>query len=74
MFANVENSSPTSRGNTKNVKVSRNYTELGRKSFAFRGLVFWNNLDTELENKENQDKDDALGDGGERERLYLMGE
>ena len=52
MFVNAEQNRPTRHA--KNVEVPRIDSELGRKSFAFRGPVFWNELDSELKNKENK--------------------
>ncbi len=55
MFVPVEIARSTRRSNAKKVKVPRVDQECGRKAFSYRGPVFWNNLDTELKNKESKE-------------------
>ena len=55
MFTSSERTRPTRRGNSNNVVVPRVDTEIGCKSFSYRGPVFWNDMDSELKTKENKD-------------------
>ena len=54
MFNRVDSARTTRRTMSKNVKVPRVDSETGRKGFSFRGPVFWNNIDSDLKDKENK--------------------
>ena len=55
MFVPVDTPRQTRRMSDKNVKVPHIDRECGRNAFSYRGSVFWNELDTDLKNKESKE-------------------
>ena len=55
MFVTANIGRQTRRIHAKNVKVPQVDQTCGRKAFSYRGPVFWNELDTELKNKESKE-------------------
>ena len=55
MFSPADTARHTRRCNAKNVKVPWVDQTCGRKAFSYRGPVFWNDLASDLKNKESKE-------------------